>query len=303
MSDAVVDVVIPTRNRVEMTVEAVDSVRGQTFHDWRVVLVDDASDDGSADVLEAHFADDARVHVVRRRHQGGPQAARQTGYESSNSPLVALLDSDDLWGPAKLERQVAALESDPDADVALAWHEWILPDGESRGVRKPYRDSGRGPLVSTNMSTPLIRRDVLDRIGGMLPPTGAQYRTCEGIEFYLRLSGVSRFAVVDELLVRCREHAGDRTSDEFAGRVAAEEMADAISSQAALLETMPRQRAHLSAQTAARFFAAGESRQGRRWLRKAMRLSDPVGSWRALRRFGPAIVKTVVAPRRGKSNG
>lgn len=297
MSDAVVDVVIPTRNRVAMTIEAVDSVRGQTFHDWRVVLVDDASDDGSADALERHFADDARIQVVRRRQQGGPQAARQTGYEASNSPLVALLDSDDVWGPAKLERQMAALETDPAADVVLTWHEWILPDGGSRGVRKPYRDAGRGPLISTNMSTPLMRREALDRIGGMLPATGAHYRTCEGIEFYLRLSGVSRFAVVDELLVRCREHGGARTSDGFASRVAAEEMAEALSSQTSLLETMPRQRAHLSAQAAARFFAAGDFGAGSSWLRKALRVSDPVGSWRALRRFGPAIVRSILKRR------
>src|SRR5438270_1752287 len=100
---ATVDVIIPTRNRLAYTIEAVDSVRAQTFTDWHLYVVDDASDDGSAEELAGALAGDLRITVIRRATRGHSNATRQTGFEASNADLVALLDSDDLWHPSKLE--------------------------------------------------------------------------------------------------------------------------------------------------------------------------------------------------------
>ena len=97
----VVSVVIPAFNAERTVLSAVESALRQTIADVEVLVVDDGSSDGTRSVLAA--IRDARVSVLSQENRG-PAAARNVGIEAASSPLVAFLDSDDLWLPDYLER-------------------------------------------------------------------------------------------------------------------------------------------------------------------------------------------------------
>lgn len=292
MTSPLVDVIIPTRNRAELTQEAMESVRDQTVGSWRMWVIDDASDDGSADVLRRATQGDARITVCAHGERRGAQAARQSGYEAGQAPFVAFLDSDDLWLPSKLQAQLDLLES-VSADAALCHHIWVEATGEERGPRRPFLDR-EDRLVSTNMSTILLRRSTIDKVGGMLPPGGRAFMTCEGIEFYLRLTPHCLFSSVPEVLVRCREHPGWRTSNQFKTGAAAEELAAVLAIHEDSLRARPGLRGHLHAQTGVRFLAARQRGTGLRHLAVGLDPRHPRVARGVLRRFGPAAFKHLV---------
>src|SRR3954467_3707834 len=101
--------VTPPGTRPVWPVAPIESVRRQTFTDWRLFVVDD-SDDETADRSAAAAAGDPRVTIIRREDPRGASAARQTGLDHGAAPLVAILDSDDVWLPQKLERQLQTWE-------------------------------------------------------------------------------------------------------------------------------------------------------------------------------------------------
>jgi glycosyltransferase involved in cell wall biosynthesis len=105
MGDTRVSVVVPTRNRPSLVVAAVTSALNQTLPPHEVVVVVDGPDDASVEALHALHAPQIRVHVHQRSRGAG--AARNTGVRLAEGGLVAFLDDDDRWLPAKLERQVA----------------------------------------------------------------------------------------------------------------------------------------------------------------------------------------------------
>src|SRR5438132_11460312 len=106
-----VSVVIPTYNRAHVVVEAIDSALAQTFPDLEVIVVDDGSSDDTASRVRGH--PDPRVRYLVRPH-AGVSATRNAGIAAARGTLLSFLDSDDLWRPDKLAREVAFLEAHPD---------------------------------------------------------------------------------------------------------------------------------------------------------------------------------------------
>jgi glycosyltransferase involved in cell wall biosynthesis len=111
-----VSVVVPTYNRADAVQRTVDSVLDQTFEDFEVIVVDDASDDDTAAVIDSY--DDSRVVLRSHETNRGGSAARNTGIGAASGEYIAFLDSDDEWRPRKLERQVETLERRGDEWVA-----------------------------------------------------------------------------------------------------------------------------------------------------------------------------------------
>jgi glycosyltransferase involved in cell wall biosynthesis len=101
-----VSAIIPTYNRESVIANAVESVLRQTYKNVEIIVVDDGSTDSTESRL-ARYRD--RIQLVSQKNQG-PAAARNRGIETARGEIVAFLDSDDLWDPRKLERQVAVLE-------------------------------------------------------------------------------------------------------------------------------------------------------------------------------------------------
>lgn len=107
--------------------ETIESARAQTFPDFEHVIVDDGSTDDTASVAERYIGD---VTLVRQPNAGAG-AARNRGIEGTDSEFVAILDADDVWAPDKLERQVAALDRNPDAGLCYTNATSVRTDGST----------------------------------------------------------------------------------------------------------------------------------------------------------------------------
>src|SRR5579862_254532 len=107
-----VSVVIPTYNRSQQTIAAIESVLAQTYPYFETIVVDDGSTDGSGEVIQRFISQRANGHQMRFLSQPnqGQSSARNTGIAKAQGEYIAFLDSDDVWIPEKLEWQVRAFE-------------------------------------------------------------------------------------------------------------------------------------------------------------------------------------------------
>jgi glycosyltransferase involved in cell wall biosynthesis len=192
-----VSVVIPTYNRADLVVRALESVVRQTLPPLEILVVDDGSTDGTAERIAGKFPE---VEVVRQDNRG-VSAARNAGIRQARGEWIALLDSDDEWAPIKLERQMAALGSGTHR-ICHCDEIWIRNGKRvNPGQRhaKPggwiYRDCL--PLCAISPSAVLLHQTVLAEVGlfdESLP-------VCEDYDLWLRITSRYPVLFLDELLV------------------------------------------------------------------------------------------------------
>ena len=130
----VVNVVIPTYNRAEIIGRAIRSVQAQTFEDWELIVVDDASEDETEEVVAAF--EDTRIRYIQHVENRGGAAARNTGIRNSRGEYIAFLDSDDEWLPQKLEGQIRVFKK-ADESVGLVYTGMIRKKGKYTEKKTP----------------------------------------------------------------------------------------------------------------------------------------------------------------------
>jgi FkbM family methyltransferase len=208
-----VSVILPTRNRRQMLQRAIDSVLQQTFGDFELIVVDDASTDDTKALLDSIA--DPRLRQVHLDHHAGPARARNAGIRAARAPLLAFQDSDDEWLPRKLEQQVALMRASP-ADVGLVSGAFLLVEPErQREVRSPAlergTDYGLDIIQGVPLVTPLwlVRRSAIEAAGLF----DESLASSEDYELAFRLSRVCRFRAVPERVLVKTGHAGSLTTD------------------------------------------------------------------------------------------
>ncbi len=210
-----VSVIVPTFNRREMVREAVASVLAQTVADFELIVVDDGSEDGTAECLEREFG--GRLRLIRTPNRG-VAAARNTGAGAARGEHLAFLDSDDLWQPRKLEAQLAHFARYPESEACQTEEIWIR-----NGVRVHPRRRHRKPdgdifwrsleRCVVSPSAVMLRRDLFERLGGFDETLPA----CEDYDLWLRLGRTARVALIPEPLVVKRGGHPDQLSRRFWG--------------------------------------------------------------------------------------
>jgi len=285
-----VSVVIPTFERAGLVGRAVHSVLAQTFDDVEVLVVDDASTDDTADVVGA--IGDPRIRYVRQSVNAGAGAARNRGIHESRGRYIAFLDSDDIWLPCKLERQVALLDVAP-AAVGLVYGgtEVEHATGEVTTSCPHERGDLHRRLLERNVvhgggSNAMIRRSVVASAGFF----DERFDAIEDHDYWVRIARMYDVDFVDAPVVRYHDVDGDeRRSRHVASNMASRRrFADKHRRQ------MRRRGAaapyHLD--SARRHLRAGDRRAARRAAWQAV-AADPLctEAWnRALRLSAPAAV-------------
>jgi glycosyltransferase involved in cell wall biosynthesis len=211
-----ISVIIPVFNRRGEVLRALASVRAQTLLPDEILVVDDASTDGTPDVVAA--LQDRRIRLIRHPTNRGAAAARNTGIEAAAGAWVALLDSDDEWDARKLALQMEALRNAP-ADMVASVTGYVIHDyrtGERRRFSPTPRDASLAALVTGCPlgigSTLLARRQVFAEVG-LLDP---DLPRLEDWEWLMRYLPSHRLGVLPETLTIV--HKG---SDPSVERVAA----------------------------------------------------------------------------------
>lgn len=129
MPDSLVSVVVPAYNRGYCIGRTLDSVFGQTHQNLDVIVVDDGSTDDTAELLSRDYRREPRLRVIRQSNQG-VSAARNTGLRACMGDFIALVDSDDVWLPWKIEAQLACLKRLPAAGMIWTDMDAVRPNGE-----------------------------------------------------------------------------------------------------------------------------------------------------------------------------
>jgi cellulose synthase/poly-beta-1,6-N-acetylglucosamine synthase-like glycosyltransferase len=198
MSTPAVSVILPVYNRATTLQQCVATVLAQTFSDWELVAVDDASKDESCAVIEGFK--DPRIRLVRHEQNKGPSGARNTGIQAARGKYIALLDSDDEWLPGKLAAQVALLES---GACDLCGCNYLVVNGDREHLIFIQNPASWEECLHTrcelgNGTTLVVRREVIDAIG-LLDET---FRFYEDWDWVLRMAAQFRLLVVPEPLAR-----------------------------------------------------------------------------------------------------
>ncbi len=200
-----ISVIIPTCNRAQPLVAALQSVQQQTHQAHEIIVVDDGSTDGTAAMLAEQFPE---VQVVQQANQG-VSAARNAGLVKAEGEWVALLDSDDTWLPNKLQAQCAAAKLNTEAQVLHTDEVWVR-----NGVRVNAMDKHRKPhgwiypqclpLCCVSPSSVLIHKSVFERYGNFDETLPA----CEDYDLWLRLfSHLPVYLVEEPLVIKTGGHS------------------------------------------------------------------------------------------------
>ncbi len=219
-----VSVIMPVYNVERFVARAMRSVLEQSFTDFELIIVDDGGSDDSMAICRALA--DHRTRIISQANRG-LAGARNTGIAAARGAFVALLDSDDVMRPEKLERHVAHLRARPAVGASYAGAELIDEDGRSLGIRQiPKRgtvsaaDVFQGRVI-LNGSIPVFRREMLEDASFDVPGDSRPHyfdetlRRSEDVEFWTRLALTTRwgFAGLPGCFTEYRINRGGLSAD------------------------------------------------------------------------------------------
>lgn len=202
MEYPLVSVIIPTFNRERAVVNAIESALAQTYPALEVIVVDDGSTDGTPRVFAGYGG---RITGFRKEN-GGCSSARNYGIRRARGSFIALLDSDDVWFPRKIEKQMAALMNNPAAGLSICDMEYR---DEATGLRSFSRlrsvIPADGHILASVLKLPpitcsymVLRREVFEVAGYF----DEKFFTANDFDLMLRVCSRFAVAVVNEPLLR-----------------------------------------------------------------------------------------------------
>lgn len=200
-----VSVILPTYNRAHCIRCSIDSVLNQTFGDFELIVIDDGSTDGTAQIVESY--DDPRILYIRSAENRGQTKRLNEGLAIAKAELIAFQDSDDEWLPTKLERQVAAMRAcSPDVGIVYTDKWRIEPGREPFHWKSPHNMPEDGIIFDRALDTQvnnigpqsvLIRKRCFDEVGCF----DERITKFNDWEMFIRISRKFRFFHIPEPLV------------------------------------------------------------------------------------------------------
>lgn len=254
--DPKISVLMTTYNGASFIREGLDSVLSQTFQNFELLVVDDCSTDGTADILASYS--DPRLRVLRPERNMGVVRARNLGFSACAGAYIAPLDHDDLAIPERLATESGFLDDNP--EIALVASR-VQVFGPNWGMPGYYAERTTpmlmrwllhiiNPLVYSSV---MIRSDVVHRLGAYMRP---EYQYTDDFDLYHRILPIADIAYLDRVLTHYRVHAGNTTHSK-ASQMSANAVAILAASYRELLENDAERAAsliwrHLGAQSAPR---------------------------------------------------
>ena len=210
-----VSVILPSYNRSQSVGLAVESVLKQSFRDFELCVVDDGSEDDTVKILD--YIPGA-FNTLRLRENAGVSHARNCGIRSTDSAWIAFLDSDDVWHPQKLEKQIDATYDRPEHFLHFTDEIWIR-NGKRINPKLRHRKR-EGWIFQPSLelclmapSTVLLKRELLEQCGLF----DEELPVCEDYDLWLRITAHHQVSFLNEaLMTRSGGHA-DQLSRKYWG--------------------------------------------------------------------------------------
>lgn len=264
-----VSVIIPTHNRAEFLRAAIRSVLGQTFQDFEIIVIDDASRDQTSEIVHS-FADE-RIKYIYNQVNKGEGGSRNIGLMHASGDLIALLDDDDEWLPEKLELQVSLLENSPSKTgvVYTGHHRIDRTTGKQRDQLNPTkRGDILADLCAENWLVPsslLLRKECFRKAGWFEEGVsfGADY------DVWLRIAKDFDFDYIKQPLVKYYVHGSNITANH---EVVIKGLENQLEKYASLWASTNKGRSQRYLSLGVLYCYTGNMQKGRAALLKAIRL-------------------------------
>lgn len=129
MAEDLVSIIMPTYKCGQFIERSIKSVQAQSYQNWELIIVDDCSNDGTVGIVMDLFKTDKRISIYQNNSNSGAAVSRNTALRHATGRWIAFLDSDDLWAPDKLEKQIRFMEEN---GYAFSYHEYVEIDEEDK---------------------------------------------------------------------------------------------------------------------------------------------------------------------------
>lgn len=217
-NDEKISVVIPTYNRANLILDAIESVVAQSQKPYEIIIVDDGSSDQTQQIIEDWKKKNANktptLHYIKQENQGG-NVARNRGIREAKGNLIAFLDSDDTWHNTKLEKQIPLFKKDN--AIGAVYCGLIEINIETGSLildndRKYAKGSILNALLIRDVTGPtstfIIRKSVFEQVGFFDEKLQAR----QDWDMWIRIATAFKIEAVEENLVNMRHHSGERTA-------------------------------------------------------------------------------------------
>lgn len=223
-----ISVIMLSYNHYEYVECAINSVIEQSYQDWELIIIDDCSTDGSQQLIKSLSENDKRIRVIYHETNRGIPASTNEGVDLALGKFFAFIDSDDIWYPEKLARQIAILEADEDLVV---WSDGDIIDekGSPTGQRFTEMHEAQSSKKSGDIFESLIERNYIFQSSFIMKKgnsIGIRYneelKYLNDYQFVVDLSRKFRFYFIEESLAKYRVHGRNTFSRDRRGFISDE---------------------------------------------------------------------------------
>ena len=216
MKKPIISIIIPVYNRSNLLREAVKSVIYQNFRDFELIIADDCSEENIKKTLETitQIESISLKYLKLQRHSGMPGFVRNSGCKIAEGSYIAFLDSDDLWLPDKLEKQVALITK----NISICHTREIWQRGDKVVSQSSQRHKREGDIFEDSLikciigpSTVIMERGLFEKHGGFRE----DIEIAEDYELWLRITESTQVAYIDEPLVIKRAGDWEQLSEKY----------------------------------------------------------------------------------------
>lgn len=275
-NEALISIIIPTHNSAKVVGRAIQSVLKQTYKEFEVIIIDEASNEDVDDIENIiNSFQDARLRLFKYRQNTGLPSARNKGIRLSKGTFIAFLDSDDEWHAEKLARQLQLFQESPSTGLVYCGIEFIREE-HTLGVRNPVH---RGNIlkhilcenVVGNATTIMVRRECFDHLGlfdERLTGFGEDW------DFFIRLAKVYTVDFNEEPLARYHFHDAHKTFgimyDPLKGM---DDRSYILKKHKDAFDRYPKAYSWVIRRMGVQYLLAGQTNIGRKYFLKAFKLA------------------------------
>ncbi|EJS49437.1 TPA: glycosyltransferase family 2 protein [Bacillus thuringiensis] len=212
-NQSLVSIITPSYNASSFIKETIQSVQSQTYTNWEMIIIDDVSKDNTCELIKEEIKKDNRIRLIELQENCGAAIARNTGINNARGKYAAFLDSDDLWLPEKLEKQLTFMENN---DVAFSFtgYQIMNQDGTltDKIVHVPEKINYNGLLKNTIIGCLTVMLDI-EKLGKVQMPN---IRTRQDTATWLKILRQGHYAYgLDEVLSKYRKVENSISSKKF----------------------------------------------------------------------------------------
>ncbi|MCU4714644.1 glycosyltransferase [Bacillus cereus] len=208
-----ISIVIPSYNASSFIKETIQSVQSQTYTNWEIIIIDDVSKDNTRELIKEEIKKDGRIQLIELQENGGAAIARNIGINNAKGKYVAFLDSDDLWLPEKLEKQLEFMQNN---DIAFSFTSYQIMNQDGtltdKVVHVPEKINYNGLLKNTIIGCLTVMLDI-EKLGRVQMPN---IRTRQDTATWLKILRQGHYAYgLDEVLSKYRKVENSISSKKF----------------------------------------------------------------------------------------